>query len=76
MVLMRSTRLRHGWSQRELSLKVDCSTHHVGQIERGTRVPSLWVLHRIGRAMGLSDQALLLDYIGPCVADRSQKILP
>jgi transcriptional regulator with XRE-family HTH domain len=52
-------RLR-GWSQEELAENVSLSRNHVGQIERGERMPSLPAMHALATALGLSLDAVVL----------------
>lgn len=63
MSLIRELRIRRGWSQEVLSRHVQCSRQYIAHVERKDVLPSLWLLHRIARALGVSDATLLLDCI-------------
>jgi len=53
---LRSSRLRQGITQRELARRVagGLDLSYIGRIERGEQLPSLKVLHKLGRALGVS----------------------
>lgn len=53
---LRSFRLRQGITQRELAQRVagGIDLSYIGRIERGEQLPSLKVLHKLGRALGVS----------------------
>jgi transcriptional regulator with XRE-family HTH domain len=52
------TRERHGMNQAELAEKASVTPAAISQIEKGTRVPTIPVLHRIANVLGVS-----LDYL-------------
>lgn len=53
---LRSFRLREGFTQRELARRVagGVDLSYIGRIERGEQLPSLKVLQKLGRALGVS----------------------
>ena len=51
-----------GLRQEDLAELCDCSTSHIGQIERGRGVPSLEMVVRIANALHVTVDQLLLDY--------------
>jgi len=53
---LRSFRLRQGFTQRELAQRVagGVDLSYIGRIERGEQLPSLKVLQKLGRALGVS----------------------
>ena len=53
-----------GWSQERLAEMADLNRSYVGEIERGSVVPSLVTLHKLSDALGLSASALLADSEG------------
>ena len=59
---IRKFRLQAGIKQEELAEQVDCTGSHIGQIERGRRVPSLEMVVRIANALHVTVDQLLLDY--------------
>lgn len=52
------TRESHGMNQAELAEKAGVTPAAISQIEKGTRVPTIPVLHRIANVLGVS-----LDYL-------------
>lgn len=52
------TRQSHGMNQAELAEKAGVTPAAISQIEKGTRVPTTPVLHRIANVLGVS-----LDYL-------------
>jgi len=52
------TRESHGMNQAELAKKADVTPAAISQIEKGTRVPTIPVVHRIADVLGVS-----LDYL-------------
>ena len=52
------TRESHGMNQAELAKKADVTPAAISQIEKGTRVPTIPVIHRIADVLGVS-----LDYL-------------
>ena len=75
---LRSFRLRQGLTQRELAQRVagGVDLSYVGRIERGEQLPSLKVLQKLGRALGVSVGEFFgrrpIDQVG---AGRSQRRL-
>jgi len=65
------TRERHGLNQAELAEKAGVTPAAISQIEKGTRVPTIPVLHRIANVLGVS-----LDYlIGKTDSSQLQDLL-
>ena len=52
--LLRSHRLRAGWTQEELADKSGVSTHAINALERGRRLPRLSSAARLAAALGLT----------------------
>lgn len=52
------TRESHGMNQAELAKKADVTPAAISQIEKGSRVPTIPVIHRIADVLGVS-----LDYL-------------
>lgn len=75
---LRSFRLRQGLTQRELAQRVagGVDLSYIGRIERGEQLPSLKVLQKLGRALGVSVDEFFgrkpIDQVG---AGRSQRAL-
>lgn len=75
---LRSFRLRQGLTQRELAQRVagGLDLSYIGRIERGEQLPSLKVLQKLGRALGVSVGEFFghkpIDHVG---AGRSQRAL-
>lgn len=59
---LRSLREQHGWSQEEFADRAGMHRTYVSSIERGIRNPTLSVLERLAKALGIS-MAELLDKI-------------
>ena len=57
--LIRHHRLDHGLSQEELGHQARLHRTYVSSVERGIRNPTITVLHRIARALGLTVSQLL-----------------
>lgn len=49
---IRSARLERGWTQRDLSTRVDVSERLISRWESGAGYPSVPMLERLGRAFG------------------------
>lgn len=65
------TRKSHGMNQAELAEKAGVTPAAISQIEKGTRVPTIPVLHRIANVLGVS-----LDYLtGKTEASELQDLL-
>ena len=56
---LRSLREQHGWSQEEFADRAGMHRTYVSSIERGIRNPTLSVLERLAKALGISIAALL-----------------
>ncbi len=56
---IRAARHVRGWTQVELAEQASLSSNYVARLERGELGPSLWVAHRIARALGVTLDALL-----------------
>ncbi len=75
---LRSFRLQQGLTQRELAQRVagGVDLSYIGRIERGEQLPSLKVLQKLGRALGVSVGEFFgrksIDRVG---AGRSQREL-
>lgn len=52
-----------GITQDELAKVVDCSTKHIGALERGIKTPSLDMLVTIANTLGASADLLLQDVL-------------
>ncbi len=63
MTTMKTLRMARGWSQMELAKRAGCSGPHISDLENGRHNPSFRMLHRVAQALGVSDAALLADYI-------------
>lgn len=65
---LRSFRLRQGLTQRELAQRVagGVDLSYIGRIERGEQLPSLKVLQKLGRALGVS----VGEFFGPAPLHR------
>ncbi len=46
-------RIRNHMTQEELAEKVDCSSVHIGYIERGLKCPTLWQFLKIARVLNI-----------------------
>jgi len=56
---IRRVRSERGWSQERLAEAAGLTTTYVGQIERGVRIPSLTVVLKLARGLGVTPSALL-----------------
>lgn len=65
---LRSFRLRDGFTQRELAERVagGLDLSYIGRIERGEQLPSLKMLQKLGRALGVS----VAEFFGRKPVDR------
>lgn len=52
-------RKKKGLSQEELGFEADCDRTYISGVERGVRNPSVLVLSRIAKALGVSEAILL-----------------
>jgi len=57
--IVKQTRETRGWSQEVLADRADLNRSYVGEVERGTAVPSLITVAKIAKALGLSVSDLL-----------------
>jgi putative transcriptional regulator len=57
---IRSRRQARGWTQVGLAERASLSSNYVARLERGELGPSLYVAHRISRALGVSINDLLV----------------
>lgn len=57
--VVRAYRKRTGLSQEALAHMADIERTHFSSIERGTNQPSLWLILKIARALGVSSADLL-----------------
>ena len=64
-VAIRRGRRARGWTQIELARLSRLSSNYVARLERGELGPSLWVAHRIARALGVPLDALLTSQPSP-----------
>jgi DNA-binding XRE family transcriptional regulator len=58
-VVVRGFRKQVGLSQEALAHMADIERTHFSSIERGTNQPSLWLILKIARALGVSSADLL-----------------
>lgn len=56
---VREARRVRTWTQVELATRAELSSNYVARLERGEVSPSLWVAHRLARALGIGLDALL-----------------
>ena len=56
---VRKARLAKGFSQEELAHEADSNRTYISDVERGTRNPSIEVVERIAKALGVSMGHLL-----------------
>lgn len=64
---VRALRLRQGWSQDRLGEAAGLNPKYVGELERASRNPSLTVVLRLARALGVEPAELVgddLDHLG------------
>jgi ribosome-binding protein aMBF1 (putative translation factor) len=57
--LVRRLRTDRGWSQEDLADEARMHTNHVGFVERGEKMPTVGVLRRVARALGVKLSAFL-----------------
>ena len=60
---IREARLKKKMTQDQLSEKADISLYYLGEVERGTKTPSLKVLIAIADTLGVSIDSLLRDTV-------------
>jgi transcriptional regulator with XRE-family HTH domain len=56
---VRKCRKRAGYSQEELAERAEIHRTYIGGIERGERNPTLLMIHRLARALGVNPSDLL-----------------
>lgn len=66
---VRRIRIAREWTQEDLADAAGLTTTYVGQIERGNKVPSLTVVLKLARGLGIPP-ADLLDGFSPAVLRR------
>lgn len=66
---MRRFRKERKWTQEDLADRAQLTTTYVGQVERGDKVPSLTVLLKLARALGVSPADLFRDFDGAILRD-------
>ncbi len=57
--MVRLYRARTGCSQEELAVRAGIHRTYIGGIERGERNPTLTMIHRLAKALGVSPSQLL-----------------
>lgn len=57
--VVRAVRLSRGMTQMKLAELVGCSLQSIGDIERGKANPSLYMVYRIAKALGVSMRDLI-----------------
>lgn len=74
-LVLKVERARHRLTQEELAHRADLNVTFLSRTERGLSQPTLWTLHKIARALGLSlsDMAQLIE---EAVDRRQAKPLP
>ena len=50
---LKVARVRHKMSQEQLAEKVDCSSVHIGYIERGLKCPTVYQFLKMARALDI-----------------------
>ena len=50
--MLKDMRMKQGWSQRELAVKAGINHSTISRIEKGGRVPSPLIAHKICSALG------------------------
>lgn len=58
---VRELRTGHGWSQEDFAHRANLDRTYVSGIERGTRNPTLDIIHRLAQALDVPAAALLLE---------------
>ena len=67
---IRRERLARSWTQAHLAERAQLSANHVARLERGEVGATFYVMHRIGRALGV-DVAVLAPPSAPSRARRT-----
>lgn len=60
--IVKRIREEHGLSQEVLADRADLNRSYIGEVERGTAMPSLGTVTKIAKALNLSPSALLARY--------------
>lgn len=60
--IVKRIREEHGLSQEVLADRADLNRSYVGEVERGTAMPSLGTVTKIAKALNLSSSLLLARY--------------
>lgn len=60
--VVRATREDRGWSQEQLAGRADLNRSYLGEIERGTVMPSIETAAKIAAALGLSLSSLIARF--------------
>lgn len=60
--IVKRIREEHGLSQEVLADRADLNRSYIGEVERGTAMPSLGTVTKIAKALNLSTSALLARY--------------
>jgi transcriptional regulator with XRE-family HTH domain len=58
---VRRLRESRAWTQEQLAEQAEMSATYLGFIERGENVPTLTIIFRLARALGVSAAALIAD---------------
>ena len=56
---LRAARVAAGWTQRELAERADLADRYLSRLELGLAMPSVWVVARLARHLGVSLDALV-----------------
>jgi len=64
---LRALRNDRGWSQEHLAELAGVTLNYVGNLERGEQGPSLHVLVRLARALGVDMATLLAEFRGDVI---------
>lgn len=59
---VRKLRTERGWTQEDLAEAAGLTATYVGQVERGDKVPSLTVVLKVARGLGIAPSDLLLVF--------------
>lgn len=55
---IRFLRLQKKWSQEDLALEAEVNKNYISDLERGSRNPTIKVLEKIAKALGISLETL------------------
>lgn len=56
---VRRLREHHGWTQEQLAERAEMSVTYLGFIERGENVPTLTIIFKLARSLGVSPATLI-----------------